>query len=94
MAVTTAGFPSTDEFKDDINAYLDLLKLDGTLDGRRFQAKLERNSAGRARLKFEGLTFAAEPDVDTFLDAFARPGLRRVELEGEAGGRRVKRSRP
>ena len=70
------------------------LKLDGTLDGRRFQAKLERNSAGRARLKFEGLTFAAEPDVDTFLDAFARPGLRRVELEGEAGGRRVKRSRP
>jgi len=70
------------------------LKLDGTLDGQPFEAKLERNSAGRARLKFEGLRFAAEPDVDTFLDAFARPGLRRVEFDGEAGGRRVKRSRP
>ena len=70
------------------------LRIDGTLDGRPFEAKLERNSAGRARLKFEGLHFAAEPEVDTFLAAFTGPGLRRVDFDGEVEGRRVRRSRP
>jgi hypothetical protein len=70
------------------------LRVNGSMAGRRFATRMERNRAGRARLKFEGLRFASEADVDAFLAAFAAPGIRRIEFEGEAGGRMVKRSQP
>jgi hypothetical protein len=70
------------------------LRLAGTIDGRPFEARMERNGAGRARVRFDGLRFVADPDVDAFLAAFTGPGVRRVDIRGEAAGRPIERSYP
>ncbi len=69
------------------------LKLRGTIDGQRFEAKMEKYASGRVRVKFDGLRFASEEDVDAFLAPFDDPIVRKLELVGEVAGRPLDRAR-
>ncbi|MBI2207788.1 MAG: hypothetical protein HYU41_28485 [Candidatus Rokubacteria bacterium] len=63
------------------------LKLAGTFDGRPFEAKMERSRSGRVRVRFAGLRFATEAEVQAFLAPFEGPRFRKIEFTGDAGGR-------
>lgn len=65
------------------------LKLAGTLDGRPFEAKMERSRSGRVRVRFAGLRFATEDEVRAFLAPFEGPRFRKIEFSGDAGGRPI-----
>jgi hypothetical protein len=67
------------------------VRVQGTIEGRRFETRMERNRAGRVRVKFSGLRFSRAGDVDQFLAPFIRPGIRRVEFDGEAEGLPLKK---
>lgn len=66
------------------------LELTGLAEAGQFVVSMEKNSAGRIRLTFEGLRLASDAAVDAFLSAFEVPGLRRVQYEGYAGAHAVK----
>jgi hypothetical protein len=70
------------------------LRLAGTIDGRQFEARMERNRAGRARVRFEGLQFLSDADAEALLGVFTGPGVQKVNIQGEAAGRPIKRSHP
>jgi hypothetical protein len=63
------------------------LELEGTVDGRDFEASMEKDKAGRVRVQFEGLAFADEEQLTAFLAPFATAPLHELTVDGSVGGR-------
>jgi hypothetical protein len=66
------------------------VQVRGTIDGRAFKAKMEKNGAGRSEFMFEGLRFADEAQAGAFLAPLQGRGVRQVKLEGFVAGRPIK----
>jgi hypothetical protein len=65
------------------------VQVQGTVDGVRFKAKMEKGSAGRSEFTFEGLRFDDQEQASAFLAPLQGRGVRQVKLKGVAANRPV-----
>lgn len=66
------------------------VKFEGTIDGAKFEAKMEKDKASFMRVKFKGLKFSDEQQMKEFVDPFIKKqGLIEFKLDGFAAGRPV-----
>jgi len=65
------------------------LKLQGTINGTKFVAKMKKDKAGWVYVKFEGLTFQSKPEMEEFLAPFSTEDVEEAKLEGSIAGRRL-----
>jgi len=66
------------------------LMCNGTIDGVPFKLKMEKHKAGRVGVTLEGFVFDGESEARAFVAPFVgAEGLRKLELEGFAGGRAI-----
>jgi len=65
------------------------LKFEGTIKGAKFKARMEKDRTGSARVKFEGLTFQNEPEMEDFLAPFSTEDVDELQLRGSIAGRRI-----
>ena len=65
------------------------LRFEGTIKGAKFKARMEKDRTGSARVKFEGLTFENEPEMEDFLAPFSTEDVDELQLRGSIAGRRI-----
>ena len=66
------------------------LRIDGTVDGAPLRVKIDRNKAGRTEVELDGLTFADQEQLTTFVAAFTRSELKELYLNARVGGKPVR----
>jgi len=66
------------------------LKIDGTVDGGPLKVKIDRNKAGRTEVELDGLAFADQEQLTTFVAAFKRPELKELDLKARVGDQPVR----
>lgn len=64
------------------------LKVEGTIDGRDFKARLEKNKAGRSEMKLEGFQFADDARLREFVAPFLLPSMKELKIEARVADRR------
>ncbi len=69
------------------------LTFEGTVSGQKFKAKLVKDKTSRVQVKFEGVTFQDERELEEFLSAFPPERLEEVIIKGFVAGRPIERRR-
>jgi hypothetical protein len=65
------------------------LTFEGTVNGERLKARLEKDKTGRVRVKFEGVTFQDERELEEFLSGFPPERLEELMTKGSVAGRPI-----
>jgi hypothetical protein len=66
------------------------LRFKGTINTKKFKAKMEKDKKGLAEVEFEGLAFQNEAEMEDFLAPFAREDVEELQFDGSVGDRPVK----
>ena len=66
------------------------MKLEGKLDGRSFEVKLQKGSDGRMRARVEGLTFENDPQLLELLAPMLGDSLKELKVDARIADRVIK----
>lgn len=66
------------------------VKIEGKLEGKNFEVKVERSSDGRMQVRLEGLTFDSEHQLLDLLGPLVGQSLKELKLEARVADRPIK----
>ncbi len=69
------------------------LTFEGTVSGEKLKARLTKDKGGLVQVKFEGVTFQDERELEEFLSVFSPERLEELIIKGSVAGRPIERRR-